>query len=1090
MPAIAGPGTPGWLARALSLGERAGPPAPASRTDAAERLARWQARPPFPDGPWWQARLDAAGLDDGRLRALLAEDGDALAGRVPEPWWAAELRVILGDSVPAAEVAGPEIPFAAAVAPLLAESRTRLLQALTGLASDTGETAFDPEVLAGQLYAPLPVALNAIVFRALVLELNLARLAGRLTAASPAARFAQFTEGIADPARRRELLGRYPVLARRLAVEADAWLGGSLRLAGHLAADQAAIGAACRGGGSPGPVTEVVTGLGDRHRGGATVSLVTWSSGLRLVYKPRPMGMDAHFQDLVGWINDRGLDPSLRTVSCLDLGDHGWMEFVTGRPCAEPAELARFYQRQGSLLALLFLLGATDFHSENLIAAGEHPVLVDLETLILPKLPADESGQTAAELAAAEAARGSVLPVGLLPQRAFVDSGDAAIDISGLGHSPGQRTPLALPTIRDPGTDTMRLELAHGQLGMPAHRPVEGDAPLRLLDYAGEVLDGFTRAYRLLARHRAELAAGPLAAFAGDEARVILRPTVWYATILQTSFHPDVLGDGLDTERHYDALWRDVPQFPAMAACTEHERADLWRNDIPLFTARTDEAVLRDSEGTVVEDFPLVPGLSRVLARLDGLGEADLERQRWLVTGALGTSAISGPDSDEALYQHAVSPRPAAAPAGPATGPELIAAAETVAARLAAIAFREEGSAQWLGINALRGQSWSLGPLQADLFHGLLGVALFLAQLGALTGDRAHARLAARALRTARGQLDRTRMHQTGGMAGAGGVIYAYGELARLLGDESLLDAAADYAGRAAPHLDADTRNDFATGSAGTLAALLRLHEARPSGPARDQIGAAAGRLLATAVRDESGAGWVSGLLRDTGQASAPIAGFAHGTGGVITPLLEAAAVLGDDRCDEAARAGLRYEQSLFDPAAGTWRELRTGGQADRRAYWCYGAMGIGLGRLLSLPSLGLPSPGLPLAGQEPVSAREIDAALAIVAGQAPAAHCLCHGDLGNLELYLQAARVLGEPRWLAAARQQAGAILADIAQSGWICGTPLGVEVPGLLTGLAGIGYGLLRVAEPAQVPAVLALRPPEGTAARARPSLGAKVR
>ncbi|HEY1619128.1 MAG TPA: type 2 lanthipeptide synthetase LanM family protein [Streptosporangiaceae bacterium] len=1085
MPAIPGPGTPGWLARALSLAERsaAARPNTAVRQDAGERLARWQAGPPFPDGPWWAARLAAAGLDDAGLLALLGEADGELADRVPEPWWTSELAVLTGDPVPAASLAGPEIPFATAVAPLLAAGRERLLARLAELAVKAGEPGFDPELLAGQLYAPLPAALNAIVFRALVLELNLARLAGQLTAAHPRARFAQFADGLSDPGRRRALLARYPVLARQLATEADAWLAGSLRLAAHLAADQAAIGAACCDGGSPGTVTQVVTGLGDRHRGGATVSLVTWSSGLRLVYKPRPMSMDAHFQELLTWINGRGLDPPLRTATCLDRGDHGWMEYVTARPCAGPGQLARFYQRQGSLLALLYLLGATDFHSENLIAAGEDPVLVDLETLVLPRLPADESGQTAAERAAAEAARGSVLPVGLLPQRAFVDSGDSAIDISGLGHSPGQRTPLALPTIRDPGTDTMRLELAHGQLGLPAHRPVQAGVPLRLLDYAGEVLDGFTRAYELLASHRAELAAGCVAAFAGDEARVILRPTVWYATILQTSFHPDVLGDGLDRERHYDALWRDVPQFPAMAACTEHERADLWRNDIPLFTARTDEAVLRDSEGALVAGFALEPGLDRVLARLAGLGEADLERQRWLVTGALGTSAISGPDSDAALYQHAVSPRPAAGPASQATGPELIAGAEAIAARLAAIAFRADDSAQWLGINALRGQSWSLGPLQADLFHGLLGVALFLAQLGALTGDRAQAGLAADALRTARGQLDRTQMHQIGGMAGAGGVVYGYCELARLLEDESLLDAAADYAERAAPHLDADTRNDFATGSAGTLAGLLRLHELRPSGAVRDQIAAAAGRLLATAVHGQAGTGWVSGLLRETGRAGDPVAGFAHGVGGIVTPLLEAAAALGDERCDEAGRAGLRYEQALFDPAAGTWRELRAGSVAepiDERAYWCYGAMGIGLSRLLSLP----------LAGQDPVSAREIGAALATVAAQGPAAHCLCHGDLGNLELYLQAARVLGEPRWAAAARQRAGAILADIGQSGWICGTPLGVEVPGLLTGLAGIGYGLLRVAEPAQVPAVLALRPPEGTAARARPSSGVKVR
>ena len=88
--------------------------------------------------------------------------------------------------------------------------------------------------------------------------------------------------------------------------------------------------------------------------------------------------------------------------------------------------------------------------------------------------------------------------------------------------------------------------------------------------------------------------------------------------------------------------------------------------------------------------------------------------------------------------------------------------------------------------------------------------------------------------------------------------------------------------------------------------------------------------------------------------------------------------------------------------------------------------------------------------------------------------HSLCHGALGNLELFLQAHAVLGEPHWRAEAERIAGGILADIERRGWQCGRESAVETPGLMTGLAGIGYGLLRVAEPQRVPAVLVLAPP----------------
>ena len=85
--------------------------------------------------------------------------------------------------------------------------------------------------------------------------------------------------------------------------------------------------------------------------------------------------------------------------------------------------------------------------------------------------------------------------------------------------------------------------------------------------------------------------------------------------------------------------------------------------------------------------------------------------------------------------------------------------------------------------------------------------------------------------------------------------------------------------------------------------------------------------------------------------------------------------------------------------------------------------------------------------------------------------HTLCHGDLGNLEFVSEAARAFPESPWGADAGRLTAGILDSIARDGWLCGNPLGVESPGLMTGLAGVGYGLLRLAEPARVPSVLTL-------------------
>jgi lantibiotic modifying enzyme len=82
--------------------------------------------------------------------------------------------------------------------------------------------------------------------------------------------------------------------------------------------------------------------------------------------------------------------------------------------------------------------------------------------------------------------------------------------------------------------------------------------------------------------------------------------------------------------------------------------------------------------------------------------------------------------------------------------------------------------------------------------------------------------------------------------------------------------------------------------------------------------------------------------------------------------------------------------------------------------------------------------------------------------------HSLCHGDLGSLDLLLAAG--------CAEAAERGRAVLDGIGAHGWLCGTPRHAETPGLLNGLAGIGYGLLRAADPAGVPSVLMLEPPAG--------------
>lgn len=1064
--------------RALTLEERAALPRPAAAplSDLArQRLERWRSQPPFDHGDFLARRLAQDGLDETALLALLAEPAEALARRVPEPpQWLRDLDEAFRLAWPGAPLPfrepvlrEPESRFLWLASPLLQQAERRIAEAVREIAAGGGPLPFDPATVGPLLLAGLPDQLLWTVTRAAVLELNVARLEERIAGDTPEERFDAYVELLRRPEEALALFATYPVLARQLVVRIESWGDATVELLRRLAADWPAILAAFGPGEDPGPFAYARGGAGDRHRGGRTVSVLTFASGWRLVYKPRPMAVAAHFQDLLGWMNERGFAPAFRRLSVLDRGPYGWMEYAAAAPCATLEEVRRFYQRTGGYLALLYTLDATDFHHENLIAAGEHPLLIDLESIVQPRPP--RLARPDSDWLATEAIGDSVLRIGLLPQRAFGGAGEG-IDISGLGTPAGQLSPDFLPYWQERGTDVMRLGRRQLEMGPSSNRPVLGGAAVEVSDHVEDLAEGFSRAYRLLAERGHELLAdgGPLARMAVDEVRVIMRPTRTYALLLQESFHPFLLRDALERDRHFDNLWQGIEYSAAHEKVTAAERLELLAGDIPLFSAQLGGRDLFGVGGRRWPDFFELSGLDLVRRRLARLGEADHSRQLWFIRASLAAYHVNlfGAETVE-------EPFGVAAREGADRG-RLVEAAAAVGDRLEALALQGDGDATWIGLTSRQGRDWRLTPLGYDLYAGLPGVVVFLAYLAELTGEARYRRLAQAGWRTLWNQRELLRSADLpiGAFEGWGGLLWTLCHLTRLWDDQACLEEARAIVALLPELVERDRAFDLVAGSAGCLAGLLTLHRTDSTDHTLDVAAACGERLLAGARPGERGAAWLPAGMESL--ASAPLAGFAHGACGVAWALLELASVTGDGRFRRAALDAFEYERTLFAPEQGNWRDLRQlknlqlAKKIDGEIFmlaWCYGAPGAGLARLRALRHVG-----------DPELRREAEIAVAsTLAWGFDRNHSLCHGDLGNAELLLEAANVLSDgPRWRAEADRAAARVLESIAQHGWISGLPQGVEVPGLMTGLAGIGYGLLRMAMPERIPSVLLLDPP----------------
>jgi len=1057
------------LYSALSLAERAsylrqagegwiGSKAETSR--AAATLDRWKSQDPFPDGDYFEKRLRLDGLTKEDLLAILELPPEAYSELIASPPdWVPDLERLYLTPRPldldqeflryAEEKTNGFLWIAY---PLFQEGLRRFREG-AGRFPAKG-IPFD-KVTAERLVLPhLFKTLKGALDLVMALELNVARLQGVLKGETPEERFHSFCHRLRQMDVQLSIAREYPVLLRSLYVATMNWVDSSLELLERLAKDWDLIRASLAPGVEPGSLTSIAAGAGDTHRRGRTVAILEFSTGFKLVYKPHSQSVDVHFGEFLEWVNQAGFETPFRILKTIDRGCYGWSEFVAHQPCSSRGEVERFYQRLGGYLAIFHVTRAGDMHCENLLAAGEFPVPVDLEALFHADAVVAEKDDPAIR-----AFQLSVMRVQLLPQRVYGSEADEGIDMSGFAKS-GQHFPAGRTSSwESSGTDEMRLvRNKTAVMEVVGNRPKLEGQDVAAGEYVEAFVTGFQWVYRLIEERRDELQAtgGILGRFGEDEVRFVARDTATYAVLLRTCQHPDRLRNAIDRDQVLDSLWLGAAQHTHLTRLIPAELRDLQGGDVPVFTSRPNSRALWTSEGERIPEVFEQPAMALVREGLNRLGEEDLARQVSFIRSAI---ASAGEGAQAPLKLQLADQR------------EAIDVARAIGDMLCRDVLENECCASWIGLTPVgsREISWSLQPMDAGFYSGLSGCSFFLAYLGVLTGDQSYSKIARKSINLVRRHLDRGRaggvpVRSLGAFSGLGGLIYTLAHLAVLWEDASLIDEAKALAADVPSLVEADKTLDVIGGSAGAIAALAVLNSISASDHLLNAAVLCGERLLRQQQPQGTGVGWKTEI--DSRQ---PLTGFSHGAAGIAWALLKLAAWSGDGRFRESAGSAIAYERSTFVAEEANWPDYRRWAeedQADPRfvVAWCHGAPGIGVARIDSLQYM-----------DDRETREEIRIALRkTVESDFGVNHCVCHGDLGNLDILLHAARRVDDSWWSEAGKRLASETLATIAERGCLCDTQASLGSPGLMTGLAGIGYGLLRLACPERVPSVLVLAPP----------------
>ena len=1074
-------------AKASSFGERIAQRRtfeclPAQQEKIESRLKEWLEVAAEGDRELFERRLSFDGLDQGEVRSLLVSGG--IPPSVELPPWSMILNEVL-QKMPAFQQAVLEpklsskyeflnkdapIPFEELFLPFINVAREKITAATFGkysLLANKARANFERSLLQ---------KLSRIGSRVLMVEFR-TFLACRQLRGLP----------YLDPAQgsgsREEYLGfvkdtyekswlpifqEYCVMSRLMTTVLIQWVETTGEFLERFGKDLPEIRNTFLGKEDTGNIADVQTGLSDSHGDGRTVISIKFDSGARLIYKPKELDLEEEYFRFVGWLNGFGTILPFHCLKILNRNGYGWVEFVDNLACENEEEVRRFYQRSGNFLCLVFAFNGMDFHFENIIACGEHPVPVDLET-IYHHLSENLVEDPELTDAVTSRLRDSVLSTHLLPNPVKVN--DRYYDISAIARSAEEGSDFEFLTWKNVNTDSMDYNYQKIKPQPADNLPRFQDKYVSPDGYVGEIVEGFRQMYRLLFEHKETLLTrgSPFQRMFQNEARFVFRATVFYLSVLKKAFHPDYLRDGIDFSIQLDILARNLLKSKKKTKTWPLLREEInafWKTDVPKFTARGDRNYLTMKSGEVVSDCFVDSAWNRVEKKIRGLGEDDLHWQIGLIKGSMDgrdakrlTSYSSKKEHD---YDSAVC----------LGKKELLANAVALAREIQKTAIlSQKGEPGWLVLKFLpEAEQFALRAMEFDLYSGRCGLALFFAALEKTLPGSGYGKMVYSTLALVRRWLGRAGAKEIGslgigGLVGVPSLVYSLVRIGTFLGDGDLLEEARRTALLVdQKQIDSDKALDVIGGAAGMILCFLACYKAVGCQEILHKAAACGRHLLASRELDKSGFKIWPTLDKKH------LTGFSHGAAGIAYALLKLYQETGEREYYDAAKEGIAFESNEFVPEKNNWPDHRgeyekKGKESTSPAFmtgWCHGAPGIGLARL----------GGLSIIDSQNIR-NDIQAALKTTSqcGLLSRDH-ICCGNAGLAETLLLAGIKLSNPEWTQEALHLASKVVARAKRKGTFGVTfKNGFFAPSLFQGAAGVGYQLLRLACPDEISSVLLL-------------------
>ena len=329
---------------------------------------------------------------------------------------------------------------------------------------------------------------------------------------------------------------------------------------------------------------------GDLHNDESTL-IIEFENSNKIVYKPVSSAITGVYNEFLNWINVN-LGCELKSFKVIDKGSYSWLEYVENEECDSIEDVKMYYQRSGILSGIAYFLNARDYHYENLIAAGNSPVLIDHETIVNPIIKKLNKKNTA----------GNVLKSLLLPN---IDEGKPPY-VYGFGSSVQMEEIGLVPKIKNTNKDSMERVMETTSLKLyKSNKPKLNGHVQNLADYEAEFIKGFECLYNLILDKKIFLISknSPLKGFEDLTIRFINRPTGVYFKLLRLLNKPQYLKDPIKYGIKIELLARAYSIRGNWSPILNSERKQVLSGNIPAFYTNTLSTNLIASNGQIADEF-------------------------------------------------------------------------------------------------------------------------------------------------------------------------------------------------------------------------------------------------------------------------------------------------------------------------------------------------------------------------------------------------------------------------------------------------------------------------------------------------------